>query len=215
MTDLPLSSEEDRLAKAIAAIIPAGIIVACRQIRNGDENLLYPAERSTIHSKVLGNLRASGAARHAARQILSQYGIDQTPILRAVSGEPIWPQGLIGSIAHDDYFAVAALADGKSFRAIGIDVEPALPLPVDLLDFVVSNSDRLTGLKPDLAGRIVFCLKEAVYKASFPLDREILDYDDIAVDALTGTAKLVNGRIFSLFYCTKPHVFTLAIECAA
>ena len=43
-----------------------------------------------------------------------------------------------------------------------------------------------------LSGRLLFSIKEAVYKAVYPIDRLILEYQDITVDLNAGQAAVEN-----------------------
>ncbi|TIN50339.1 MAG: 4'-phosphopantetheinyl transferase, partial [Mesorhizobium sp.] len=52
--------------------------------------------------------------------------------------------------------------------------------------------------------------KEAVYKAVYPLDREVLGYEDITVDLNAGQATTKTGRKARLVYCAAPRVVVLA-----
>ncbi|WP_246687206.1 4'-phosphopantetheinyl transferase superfamily protein [Mesorhizobium sp. B2-5-9] len=70
--------------------------------------------------------------------------------------------------------------------------------------------DRIDAADRQLAGRILFAAKEAVYKAAYPLDREVLGYEDIAVDLETGHATTRTGRKVSLAHCIAPRVVVLA-----
>jgi len=71
---------------------------------------------------------------------------------------------------------------------VGIDAEPHAALPGEVRDFILRNEERaplrsLSDARPDLHwDRIVFCAKEAVYKAWFPLTRQWLDFVDVSVD---------------------------------
>ena len=79
----------------------------------------------------------------------------------------------LGSLAHDDEFAVAAVTRAPSIRGVGIDVEPPLPLPGELLDVIATANER-EQLKGDLiSARLLFCMKEAVYKATYPIDGHV------------------------------------------
>ena len=84
-------------------------------------------------------------------------------IPRGPSGQPLWPDGVIGSLAHDETMAVAAVARLGAVHALGVDVEPSLPLPNDLLDLVVMSNDRIGDLEPSFGARLLFSAKEAVY----------------------------------------------------
>jgi 4'-phosphopantetheinyl transferase EntD len=198
------------LAEAMAAIAPRNVRTGCRLIGDADEAHLLPEEARSIPARQPAMRRASGAARWIAHRLLADIGITDVAIMRAPSGAPVWPDGIIGSLAHDDDMAVAAVAPVGGIVSLGIDVEPAEPLPDDIFAIVATGADRTGAADPRLAGRILFCAKEAVYKAAFPLDRDVLGYEDIAVDLDAGRATTKTGRMVSLAYCVVPRVVVLA-----
>jgi 4'-phosphopantetheinyl transferase EntD len=203
-------SPEGALTEAMVAIAPPGVRTGCRLIGDADEAHLLPEEAHSIPARQPAMRRASGAARWIAHRLLADIGINNVAIPRAPSGAPVWPEGIIGSLAHDDDMAVAAVAPVGRIVSIGIDVEPAQPLPDDIFAIVATGADRTGAANPLLASRILFCAKEAVYKAAYPLDREILGYEDIAVDLDAGQATTKTGRRVRLAYCVAPRVVVLA-----
>ncbi|PBB23427.1 MULTISPECIES: 4'-phosphopantetheinyl transferase superfamily protein [unclassified Mesorhizobium] len=203
-------SPEAALAEAMAAIAPRNVLTGCRVIGHADETHLLPEEARSIPARRPAMRRASGAARWIAHRLLADAGISDLAIPRAPSGAPVWPDGIIGSLAHDDDMAVAAVAPVGGIVSLGIDVEPAEPLPDDIFAIVATGADRTGAADPRLAGRILFAAKEAVYKAAFPLDRQVLGYEDIAVDLDAGRATTKTGRMVSLAYCVAPRVVVLA-----
>jgi 4'-phosphopantetheinyl transferase EntD len=206
----PNLPEEISLAQALAAIAPSGVRAGCRLIRDGDEAHLLPEEARSIPARQPAMRRASGAARWIAHRLLADIGVNDFALLRTPSGAPAWPGGITGSLAHDDDMAVAAIAAVGQIRSLGIDVEPALPLPDDIFALVAIPTDRTETADRHLAGRILFAAKEAVYKAVYPLDRQVLGYEDIAVNLKAGRATTTIGRSASLAYCVAPRVVVLA-----
>ncbi len=209
----PLDVDASLSAQLLAAMVdmaPTGVRVGCRTICEGDENHLLPQEARSIPSRQPLTRRASGAARMIARGLLADMGLNDVAILRGSSGAPAWPHGVTGSLAHDDDMAVAAVAPLSHIASLGIDVEPALPLPDDIFALVAIQADRVGATDRHLAGRILFSAKEAVYKAAYPLDREVLGYEDIAVDLDAGDAVTKTGRRARLVYCVAPRVVVLA-----
>lgn len=199
-----------QLQAAMVTMAPIGVRIGCRTIREGDENHLLPEEARSIPSRQPMMRRASGAARWIARGLLANMGLNDVAVLRASSGAPVWPPGITGSLAHDDETAVAAVAPIGHIAALGIDVEPAHPLPDDIFALVAIPADRTDITDRHLAGRILFAAKEAVYKAAYPLDREVLGYEDITVDLNAGAAMTKTGRRARLVYCVAPRVVVLA-----
>jgi len=204
------SAEEVSLLEAMTAIAPPGVGVGCRSIRDGDEAYLLPEEAGSIPARRPAMRRASGAARWIAHGLLSSIGIKDFPVLRSPSGAPVWPDGISGSLAHDDEMAVAAVARIAGVGSLGIDVEPAIALPDEIAALVATDADVIGEVDRQLAGRVLFAAKEAVYKAVYPLDHEILDYEDIAIDLSAGRATTTTGRRATLAYCLAPRIVVLA-----
>jgi len=181
--------------------LPGEVLLGRRLIHANDRLHLKTEEKATLPANNTKRLDASGAARALSRQVLAEIGINNFSVLRAPTGEPLWPTGIVGSLAHDDEMAVAVIGRAKDYRGLGIDVETAVPLPGDIVSLVRTPEDICGQYDSSaLVDRILFCVKEAVYKAVYPLDRIILNYDDIRVDlsreiAYTATRK-INLNIF-------------------
>jgi len=179
------------LAPLRAEIAAYRTLVAARRIRLGDEAAFAD---SSPGARVEAR-RASGAARIAARHLLDELGADgYAPLPRSPSGAPVWPSGIIGSLAHDEAFALAAAARRGRLVGLGVDVEPAEPLPQEIVDMVLSEAERRETGDDGVAHRLVFVAKEAVYKAIHPLDGSWLDFPDIEIRLADRTATLRDGR---------------------
>ena len=191
-------------------LAPPSVRLGCRLIRQGDEALLLAEETAAIPARQPVARRASGTARALARHLLTLEGLEDAPIGRSSAGAPLWPKGFIGSLAHDEEMAVAAIARHVDALSLGIDVEPAEPLPDDIADLVKCRGDVLADVAPHLATRLLFSAKEAVYKAAYPLDREILGYEHITVDFARGEALTTSGRRMRLSWIASPRMVVLA-----
>ena len=123
------------------------------------------------------------------------------PILKGDKGEPCWPEGVVGSLTHCTGFRGAAVGRQADVRSVGIDAEPHDVLPSGVLEAVSLPRERVElqalpgGLHWD---RILFCAKEATYKAWFPLTHRWLGFEDahitFEVDA-TGQAGTFSSEI--------------------
>lgn len=132
-------------------------------------------------------------------------------IPRVRGGPPRWPDGLIGSLAHDAEFAVAALSTTIRYRGLGIDIEPAIPLPQGL-EARVATPEEQQRYAPDLlSSRLLFVVKEAVYKAVNPIDRVPLGFQDIQVDLEAMTCRTTSGWEVGIRYITGPSICALAV----
>lgn len=209
--DAPTDAD-DGLSAALASLAPPGVSIARRIIVRGDEKALLPAEIDGWNGRAARVLRQSGAARGAARGLLAGLGFDSPAIPRSKTGAPIWPPGIVGSLAHDDRVAVAAVARFAQFDALGIDVEPAAPLPADIIDIVTTQAERARYPATVVESRLLFCIKEAVYKALNPIDGLFLEFHDIEVDVDAGTGRTRQGRDIEIAAITSPRVVALAFR---
>jgi 4'-phosphopantetheinyl transferase EntD len=199
------------LAPLVEALAPFGVLVAARRIRAGDEDAFPDCEGMAPLD--IARRRASGAARLAARLLLPELrGEAAAPLLpRSASGAPVWPEGLIGSLAHDESYAVAAVAARGTLLGLGVDIEPSEPLPQDVEDFVLTEAERRETARNPVAGRLVFTAKEAVYKAVHPLDGSALEYSDIEISLGEGRATLRDGRRLKVFWLAGLRLLAVAL----
>ena len=194
------------LAMRLAA---SGVRLETRRIAAGDEaGFADPSEP-------LARRRASGAARFAARAGLAALGGDASaPLPRSPGRYPLWPKGFVGSLAHDDAMAVAVVARSTEIAGVGVDIEPAEPLPSDVADFILQPSERRYAAHEPMLGRAIFSAKEAVYKAINPFDGTPLEYVDIWIDLFARKATLRDGRTLSLDWARSEHWIVVALATA-
>jgi 4'-phosphopantetheinyl transferase EntD len=205
-----IAATDPSLQSAIDALSIPGITLGHRLIAPGDEHALLPEETPAFAASVVKVRRASGAARIVARELLSGLGHAGCALPRAPSGAPIWPAGVIGSLTHDADVAMAAVGMSCDFEGIGIDVEPAEPLPAEILDMVATPRERLKMADDPCQGRLLFVAKEAVYKAVYPLDRVFLDHHDVEINLADRKATVCNGRVVDLRFGISTHLVALA-----
>ncbi|MFT4263930.1 MAG: 4'-phosphopantetheinyl transferase superfamily protein, partial [Nocardioides sp.] len=81
-----------------------------------------------------------------------------------------------------------------AWRALGLDLEPDLPLPPDAA--AVALTDRERGGVDPADGRLVFAAKECVHKAIHPLTGIWLEFDEveIALDLTGDPSAPANGE---------------------
>ncbi|WP_099022686.1 4'-phosphopantetheinyl transferase PptT [Mycolicibacterium palauense] len=140
-----------------------------------------PEEEPLIARSVPKRRNEFITARHCARLALADLGLPAAPILKGEKGEPCWPPGVVGSLTHCEGYRGAVVGHSSTVRSVGIDAEPHDVLPRGVLDAVSLPAERgaLPGLRPGLHwDRILFCAKEATYKAWFPLTHRWLGFED-------------------------------------
>ena len=174
------------------------------------ETVLFPEEEAVIAKAVDKRRREFTTARACARAALAKLGVRPVPIVPGVRGAPQWPAGVVGSITHCDGYRACAVARSSDIVTIGLDAEPHDRLPDGVLGAVslALERARVTELRAAVPGvcwdRLLFCVKESVYKAWFPLTGRWLGFEEARVDfhpvSSTFTAQLlvpgpvVNGR---------------------
>lgn len=61
--------------------------------------------------------------RQCVRRALARLGVPERVAPRALSGRPLWPAGVVGSITHCDGFVGAVVARASAWKGIGCDAE--------------------------------------------------------------------------------------------
>lgn len=172
----------------IGVILPS--LVYARHAFGERNDALFPQEEAVVARAVPSRRSEFRTARSCAREALAALGISAVPIPRGQYGEPCWPSGVVGSITHCTGYRAAAVALEADFASIGIDAEPDESLPDDVFAEVVTPTEaRLLADRAGTAtdqGRLLFCAKEATYKALFPLTGRWLEFHDIEI-SLGGT----------------------------
>jgi len=161
----------------------------------------HPDEEELISRAVAKRRSEFVTARHCARLAMGQLGLPGSAILKGEKGDPRWPEGLVGSLTHCDGYRGAVVGQRAAVRSVGIDAEPHGVLPDGVLPAISLPAERYEiaalpgGLHWD---RILFCAKEATYKAWFPLTERWLGFEDahitFDVDS-AGTAGTFVSRI--------------------
>lgn len=147
---------------------------------------LFPQEAAYISRAVAKRRREFETARACLREAVAELGLDPFPVVPKVSGEPSWPQSIVGSLTHCAGFRAAAIAWQSDVTALGIDAERNLALPHGVLDAIASPEEicGLNGLSKtgEIAwDRLLFSAKEAAYKAWFSVTKAKLEYHEVVV----------------------------------
>ena len=189
-----------------------------------DAQGLLPGEEAFVETAILKRRTEFAAGRRAARRALHALGRDQTAILADTSRAPIWPDGITGSITHDQGVALAALADTRHITALGIDLTQAAPLPGQTRHSIlrVPVEQELDAIE----ARAVFAIKECLFKALYPRVGRFFGFDaaiaapDLAQQSFTATltgdlGPYSSGAVFSGVLITGPAWITAALAIPA
>lgn len=187
-------------AALLTGVLPERV-AAAELYEDPPELTPLPEEESLISRSVAKRRNEFTTVRHCARQALAELGMPPVPILKGDKGEPCWPDGVVGSLTHCSGFRGAVVGLRTDVRSVGIDAEPHDVLPDGVLDAVSLPAERVElralpgGLHWD---RILFCAKEATYKAWFPLTHRWLGFEDAHIRfevGATGSAGVFQSRI--------------------
>ena len=170
-------------ASLLSDVLPAttSALAAAEIYRDPPDLAPLPEEEPLIARSVTKRRNEFVTVRYCARQALGELGIEPVPILKGEKGEPRWPDGVVGSLTHCEGYRGAVVGRQVDVRSVGIDAEPHDVLPDGVLDAVSLPAERTElgqlpgGLHWD---RILFCAKEATYKAWFPVTRRWLGFED-------------------------------------
>jgi 4'-phosphopantetheinyl transferase EntD len=157
-------------------LFPPGVLLAVAE-PGDDESPLAPEEAALVARAVARRRRDFAAGRACARAALSALGRPAAAIGARPERDPIWPEGVVGSITHTDGWVAAAVAPAAAFAGLGLDAEAGTPLDEALIRLVCRPGEP----SDPIAAKAVFCAKEAVYKAVFPSTRTFLEFHDVEV----------------------------------
>lgn len=167
----------------IANLVPTEV-ASCEKHDDDGPDRVFPEEAALIARAADARRREFAGGRSCARAALHRLGLPPSPILQGAHREPLWPEGVVGSITHCDRYRAACVAWGRDASAIGIDAEPHAALPGGVLEQVATAPERAwlgeapRGYHWD---RILFSAKESLFKAWHPLTHRWLGFEDAVV----------------------------------
>jgi len=171
----------------IEHLVPATVSTRAAYGDELDHEPLYPEELPAVERAVPKRRGEYSAGRACARAALAALGAEPGPVPRdnGDRGAPVWPKGFVGSITHCAGYRAAAVARAADILALGIDAEPAGPLPDGVLEAIHSTAEERAALKrrtdrdPGVHwDRLLFSAKETVYKAWYPYHHRMLGFEE-------------------------------------
>ena len=124
--------------------------------------------------------------RYCAMKALEQIGIQNVIIPIGKDREPIWPEGIVGSISHCESLTGAIVSRKADHISLGLDMEEIGRVTADLWPYVFTDKEieylnTLPIDQQELICTSIFSLKEAFYKFQFPITNLFLDFLDVEV----------------------------------
>jgi 4'-phosphopantetheinyl transferase EntD len=172
------------LERSIAALFGAEVAVAVLPTA-GPHPALFPVEERAVARAVAQRRAEFTAGRAAARIAMQRLGLPPQAVPAAPDRSPSWPAGLTGSISHAGGFCAAVLSRAPA-QPLGLDIEEAAPLdpylwPLVLTPGELAALDLLPDSQRGATAKRVFGIKEAAYKAQFPLTGAVIGFQALEV----------------------------------
>lgn len=178
-------------------LIPPGFGCAVLPL-DGVPAPLLPAEEAAVARAVPKRRREFAFGRMALRRAIREVGHhlpDDHPIAVRPDRQPDLPCTIRTSLSHSGGYCIA-VASPCTDISIGVDLEPIdQRLPERLAELVMPY--RIHGAADPL---LAFCIKEALFKAQYPVTARMLDFCDVPVvigaDRFRGCLgnRLIGGR---------------------
>jgi 4'-phosphopantetheinyl transferase EntD len=159
-------------------------VAAVERFDDMDSDASFPEEFAALGVAVESREREFATTRACARLALGKLGLLPAPILQGANREPLWPQGVVGSMTHCKGYRAAAVALQSNISSVGIDADNHDSLPEGVLKSICLPEEIawIRSAPPQIHwDRVLFSAKESIYKAWFPLTQRWLGFEDVAV----------------------------------
>lgn len=166
------------LDAALCNLLPAGIEYAAGPIPEASR-FRFQAESERMRTAGDYRKREFVAGRDCARAALNRAGFSQGPILADEDGVPVWPEGACAAISHSKGYCAAIAARSSRFRMLGLDLEKTNRLSPSAALRVVHPNEQSFVQNDRKKGSLIFCAKEAFFKAQFPIWRTQGNFHDL------------------------------------
>lgn len=184
----------------IEELLPAGVVGVTSRTDEQQEPL-FPQEAALVARAIVARQLEFATGRSCARRALRRLRVADAPILSGQQRQPLWPEGIVGSITHCAGYRAAAVARVDAAAAIGIDAEQHAPLPSGVLERISLPQER-TWLATAPVGvhwdRLLFSAKESVLKACFPLLQQAPEFGQLLLrfdpERAAFLAQLLSGQ---------------------
>ena len=146
----------------------------------------------SIQRSVLKRQAEYLAGRVVADHALKALPVSSSDVLIGRNREPVWPDGVVGSISHTDGIACAVLAMQNKVRAVGIDIESYISQEVlNDIENTIFDSSEISLLKTaefknySIAATVAFSAKESLFKALFPFVQYYFGFDSVRLGSIS------------------------------
>ncbi len=127
--------------------------------------------------------------RFCARKALVRVDQEPAEILIGADKEPIWPDGIVGSISHSAELTGAVICLSSQIRSIGLDIETIGKINADMWQMIFTQNEQafLKSLPHEQVPyytTLLFSSKESFYKMQQPITHSFLEFTDVEISRL-------------------------------
>lgn len=163
--------------------------LAVRSAAHQQRQALHPEEEQIVSPRACSRKRTEFTlGRAAVRDALRRLSETSVPVLRGANGEPMWPVGTMGSIAHCWPWTAALVVKTERQFAIGIDLENLEKAKtIDISDLICRDRELewvRSGFDPRERAAMIFSAKESVYKGFCRFFRRYIDFKEVELSWL-------------------------------
>jgi 4'-phosphopantetheinyl transferase EntD len=125
------------------------------------------------------------AGRHVARTALVTLGLPGVSIPVGKGGEPLFPDGIAGSITHTSRHAAALVSGKRRYRSVGVDADDERALGTAAAYLMTAEEIALVmcqghASSETQAQSVVFSAKEALFKCQYvATGKREMDFDEV------------------------------------
>ena len=191
-------ADDGRRALQFSPPLPEHVVFVALDPDDDPATRLYPSEGATLGPRTVPKRRREfERGRAAARMALNELGHGEPAILVGPHREPLWPDGVVGSITHAGGYALAAVANREGCGGVGLDPEERRVFPELRAEVAhggeVAWMQRLAESERERTAFELFSAKEAIYKAFFPRVGHFFGFEAVELAPARGgfTARLV------------------------
>jgi phosphopantetheine--protein transferase-like protein len=178
-------TEKINLPLRIQSLFPDCVATACCRIADADGSM-EPAEYSSIKHAVEARQQEFSAGRMCARQALKHLGVFAGPLRKLPNRSISWPEGITGTVSHNEIWCGAAVARRCDVAGIGLDMETVTRIGEKLWRRILTTEertwlDRQPAAESQQWAALIFSAKEAVYKCIAALVPQRIGFIDAVI----------------------------------
>lgn len=167
------------LGAALKDLLPTEIEYAVGLIPE-KADFQYALEEDAMRTAGNYRRREFAAGRNCAREALARLDFPIGPILADDFGVPVWPEGALAVISHSRGYCTAIGTHRSNYKILGLDLEQTNRLSVSAMKRIVHPLEQDYVQGDQKKATLMFCAKEAFFKAQFPIWQTHANFKDLA-----------------------------------